>query len=119
MNDDYSHFVFEDEYDYSQLLYNDRKRNTTEIKTKKSANPKSFTKQLHEEYVFNEPYLSAEYYYDVELASHIVVKRPVKSDSFRVELLLDIIPPVKTAITSLATAIWGIFPIISKHRIFQ
>ena len=121
MNDDYSHFVFEDEYDYSQLLCNPpiiHKQKQTKMLTPTPT--RQFSRVIQTECTFNDLDLTPEYYYDTELATQVLIKRPkktVKPDSFRIDVLLDIIPPT---ITSLATTIWsGILPILSKHRIFQ
>jgi hypothetical protein len=55
MNDDYAHFVFEDEYDYAQLL-----RKTMPLQKTPPTTPK--TKTIR--YTFNEYGASPDYYYE-------------------------------------------------------
>jgi len=55
MNDDYAHFVFEDEYDYAQLL-----RKTMPLQKTPPTTPKKRTFR----YTFNEYGATPDYYYE-------------------------------------------------------
>lgn len=100
MNDDYSHFVFEDEYDYSQLLTISVSKVPRVLE-----NPFLYNRQDK----FNEFGVSAEYYYDIEENGDMEVV--AQNKKMHIEQLFGIFPPpVRQTFICLASTIWYLIP---------